>query len=68
VSAASPRRILFDKVVKSIFLALCAKLYFGSDIIFVISRSEITKMMSLPKEYSAAEGGKRLFIQPHIIC
>ena len=44
-------------------LALRAKLYFERDIIFEISLREISKMMSLSKKYSAAEGGKRLFTQ-----
>ena len=48
-------------------MALRAKLYFERHIIFEISRSEISKMMCLSKQYSAAEGGKNLFTQPHIL-
>ena len=52
---------------KKCFTALRAELYFVRHIIFTISRSEIVKMMCLTKEYSAAEGGKRLFTQPQNI-
>ena len=45
-------------------MALRAKLYFERHIIFMISRSEIIKMMCLSKEYSAAAGGEMLFTQP----
>ena len=40
-------------------MALRAKLYFERHIIFEISRSEISKMMCLSKQSSAAEVGKR---------
>ena len=45
-------------------MALRAKLYFEREIIFEISLREISKIISLSKECSAAEGGKRLFTQP----
>ena len=48
-------------------MALRAKLSFARHIIFEISLREISKMMCLSKEYSAAAGGKRLFTQLHII-
>ena len=46
--------------VKRIFKALRAKLKFEPDVFFVILLRKITKNTSGSKEYSAAEGGKRL--------
>ena len=46
--------------VKSLFMALRAKLYFDRHMISTISRSEIVEIMCLSKECSAAAGGKRL--------
>ena len=51
--------------VKSIFMALRAKLYLDRGIFSLILRSKIREKMPLSKEYYAAAGGKRLFIQPH---
>ena len=45
-------------------MALRAELYFVRHIIFTISLREIVKMMCLTKEYSAAEGGRRLLYNP----
>jgi hypothetical protein len=45
--------------------ALRAKLCFERHVIFTISLREIVKMTCLSEEYSAAEGGKNLFTQPH---
>jgi hypothetical protein len=53
--------------VKSLFLALRAKLYLDGDIFFLILLSKIRKKMSPSKESFAAEAGKRLFTQPQII-
>ncbi|MEY4135802.1 MAG: hypothetical protein RL386_2152 [Bacteroidota bacterium] len=50
--------------VKSLFVALRAELCFERHVIFTISLREIVKMTCLSKEYSAAEGGIRLFTQP----
>ena len=47
--------------VKRFFTALYAKWSFERYIIFEISRSEISKMMCLSKQYFAACGDKRLF-------
>jgi hypothetical protein len=52
--------------VKRFFTALRAELYFERRVIFTISLREIVKMTRLSEEYSAAEGGKRLFTQPPI--
>ena len=50
--------------VKSLFMALRAKLSLDGDIFFLILRSKIKKKMSPSKECFAAYGGKRLFTQP----
>ena len=42
-------------------MALCAKLYLDGGIFFLISRSEISKMMSLPK-YNLARSTKKYFM------
>ena len=47
--------------VKRFFTALRAELYFERHIIFEISLREISKMMCLSKEYSAACGGRIFF-------
>ena len=60
-----PRRIfLVWGCVKSLFMALRAKFKFETDVFFMILRSKIMKNTSVSKEYSAAEGGKNLFVQP----
>jgi hypothetical protein len=48
-------------------MALRAKFKFESDVFFMILLRKIMKNTSLSKEYSAAEGGKRLFTQPKIL-
>ena len=48
-------------------MALRTKLYFERHIIFEISLREISKMMCLSKQYSAAVGGKRLFKVKNIV-
>ena len=48
-------------------MALRAKFKFETDVIFMILLRKIMKITSVSKEYSAAEGGKNLFIQPQII-
>jgi hypothetical protein len=60
-------RILSEGCVKSLFMALLAKLNLDGDIFFLISRSEIAKMTCRSEEYSAAAGGKNLFAQPRIL-
>ena len=52
--------------VKSLFMALLAKLYLDGDIFLLILRSKINKKMSPSKESFAAAGGRRLFSQPRI--
>jgi hypothetical protein len=54
------------RLCKKFFTALRAELYFDRHIIFEISLREISKMMCLSKQYSAAEGGKRLFTQSQL--
>jgi hypothetical protein len=49
---------------KRLFMALCAKFKFETDVFFMILRSKNMKNTSVLKEYSAAEGGKNLFTQP----
>jgi hypothetical protein len=58
------RQIMFWGCVKKFFTALRAELCFERHVIFTISLREIVKMTCLSEEYSAAEGGKRLFTQP----
>ena len=50
--------------MKSLLLALRAKLYFEIHLTFAISLREIVKMRRMSEEHSAAAGGKRLFTQP----
>jgi hypothetical protein len=57
----------FGGCVKSLFMALRAKLCFDRHVIFTISICEIVKMTCLSEEYSAAEVGKNLFAQPHYL-
>ena len=47
--------------VKSLFMALRAKLYLDGDIFFLILLRKIKKKMSPSKESFAAAGGKKLF-------
>ena len=42
-------------------MTLRAKFKFETDVFFMILRSKIMKNTSVSEEYSAAEGGKRLF-------
>jgi hypothetical protein len=58
---------LYWGCVKSVFMALRAKLSLDRDIFFLILRSKIKKKMSPSKESFAAAGGERLFTQPQII-
>ena len=44
-------------------MALCAKFKFETDVFFMILLRKIMKNTSVSKEYSAAEGGKKLFTQ-----
>ena len=60
--AASGGRILL-RLCKSLFMALRANLHFERHLIFEISRSEISKMRCLSKQYFAAEGGKIIFAE-----
>ena len=50
--------------VKRFFMALSAELCSDRHVIFTISLREIVKMTCLSEEYSAAEGGIRLFTPP----
>ena len=45
-------------------MALRAKFKFETDVFFMILLRKIMKNTSVSKEYSAAAGGKNLFIQP----
>jgi hypothetical protein len=47
-------------------MALRAKFKFETDVFFMILLRKIMKNTSVSKEYSAAEGDKNLFTQPHI--
>ena len=51
--------------VNSLSSPAAAKDYFVRHIIFLISRSEIRKMMCLTKHNSARSAMKTLFTQPH---
>ena len=58
-------QIIIWGCVKRFLLTLRAKFYLDRHMISTISRSEIVEIMCLSKENFAAEGGKRLFTQPH---
>ena len=55
---------LARSAMKSVSMALRAKLPLDGDIFFLILRSKIKKKMSPSKKSFAAAGGKRLFTQP----
>ena len=48
-------------------MALRAKFKFETDVFLMILLRKIMKNTSVSKEYSAAEGGKRLFTHPQTI-
>ena len=63
-SRSLPQEIIIWGYVKSLLPPAAAKDYFVRHIIFMISRSEIMKMMCLTKHNSARSAVKNLFTQP----
>ena len=52
-------------LVRVVFMALCAKFKFETDVFFLTLQSKIRKNTPVSKEYSAGAGGEILFTQPH---